>query len=318
MIKKMAFLFIVGAGFLVIASINVFANVRLDPNQLQSWNSQSSYPCRKVPFIATYTKNGRTFKFFAADHVFGPASDSDPTLRRIREEIEKFKPGAIVVETSVREGQFSQANLERQDQSCRNQTREFVCGEASYAAIVAARQGAQVFGGERNPRDRNAKLLESGWSREQVQVYNSLLILSSLREEGVSLEERKRRLTSDPRNQSRLLNDSTWSYAKLDNWLRRNGGHSADDVDTSWIEPRSDAQASATQRLAARHDSVREPQILATAERAINSSQNSMMVYGSGHYVKQARALAQVFGPPQIQCLADGDGAGSGSNQTIR
>ncbi|MBX2994900.1 MAG: hypothetical protein KF681_08760 [Bdellovibrionaceae bacterium] len=297
---------------LIFAFVTHFAaagEIKLDASQIQSWGSKSTYPCKKLPFIATYQKDGKTFKLFAADHAFGATPESDPGLQKIKETIEQFKPKSLVIESAVEPGQFSGPGLSRQESGCRVKN-DFVCGESFYAGLIAGKSGAVVTGGEQSPNERNKRLLASGWSSEEVKAYNSLLILSSMRAEGALLEERKRRLMSDPENQDSFLGDASWSYAKLDAYLKRIGAGSADDIDSSWIAPVSGADSTPTQKLAAKNDSQREPIILAAAEKAINSSSNSMMVYGASHFVKQARALAAAFGPPSIQCLADGGGSG--------
>lgn len=276
--------------------------ISLDPKLMKDWTGGASLPCPHS-FTATYSKGGKSFVFLAASHVWAPTSESDPRLKIIKNEIESFKPGGVVIERPVSPGTFSVNRLKQEKERCQTPDGKVTCGEPTYAGIIAGGLRATVVGGEKLPTERNADLVKH-LGREEVLVYNTILILSSMREKGASVTERRLALKS-PLNREMLFNDREWSYAKFDAWLVKNIGAKADDVQTFWIEPRNDQTATATQKIAYQYDAIREPQIVAATEGVINSNTKSMIIYGSGHFVKQAAIYEKVFGAPRIQCLVE-------------
>lgn len=277
------------------------AEISLDLSLLRSWKSTSSYPCRP-PFKATYSKNGKILTFLATDHVFGPVSENDARLSGLRTAIEGAKPNGIVIERPVGEGRFVGDNLESEVRRCKNQLDQFTCGEPTYAGIIAARGGAIVVGGEIEPKKNQSELLKK-MSRQELLVYYSVLILSSQKEQGLSEADRKSGLVANLRRQIDF-EDNEWTYPILESWLSKNLGRKANDVNSSWIEPRNDRAASITQRIAHKFDSVREPQIVAKVADLLKTKDRAMIAYGAGHFVKQAPIYEKAFGRPQIECLA--------------
>lgn len=283
--------------FPIVYSPVLWAEVILDARLLTSWTSRSVYPCAP-PFKATYSKNGKTLTFLASTHE--TTDENDPRLDFVRREIEKTRPQGVIIERPVAEGEFSGERLEAEVRRCRSSNGQFDCGEPTFAGIVAARNGAVVVGGEIDPKVNQARMLRK-LSKAELFIYNSLWILSSMKERGLSGDERKARFIEDFKKVT-SFDDSEWSYAHLNSWLEKNMGVNADQVETSWIEPRSDSSAGLTQKIAHKYSAVREPQIVEAAGNLLRSKDNVMLVYGAGHFVKQAPVYAKAFGPPKIEC----------------
>ena len=278
-----------------------FAGVSLNPELLQEWTRNSVYPC-PPPFKATYSKDGKILTFFAAEHVFAPTEESGPAFSILRREIESFKPSAIVIERPVAPSDFSERGVDTQWRRCRNEGGKFTCGEPTYAGLVASKLGAVIIGGESASKERNAHLLKI-MEKEELLVYYSILFLSGMKKEGLTTAERKKKLFSLLRRELDF-EESEWSYAKLEKWLQKNLGRKASDVETSWIEPKGDAGASPTQKIAHKVDSIREPGILSAVEGALKTSDRAMVVYGSGHFIKQAPVYENALGAPKFECLS--------------
>lgn len=99
------------------------------------------------------------------------------------------------------------------------------------------------------------------------------------------------------------FSNSDWSYEKFKVWLKDNMNSEVSGANAKWMEPRSDAKAMKLQKIAQDIENVREPMIQSAIQTQLNKFDTTMVVYGYGHFYKQAPALEKIFGSPLIQCL---------------
>lgn len=124
-----------------------------------------------------------------------------------------------------------------------------------------------------------------------------------MRESGLDLTTRKEKFMASL-GRMMPVSASEWSYSRLQYWLEKNTGESADDAESHWIEPRNDSRANSIQKISYRHGKVREPLIVKAVEGLLSSKDNVAVAYGAGHFIKQAPVYAKAFGPPKIECLS--------------
>lgn len=151
--------------------------------------------------------------------------------------------------------------------------------------------------------------LRTKLSQQELLVYSSVLSLSSMQD--LSVGKRKTKFMSDLRT-IMPVSSSEWSYSRLDQWLEKNMGESADNPQTRWLEPRNDAGANPIQKIAYKIEKIREPQIVKAVEGLLKSKDNVVIAYGKSHFVKQAPVYERAFGPPKIECLSGPPARNSG------
>lgn len=275
--------------------------VRLDERALRRWDASATLPCAP-PFRATFQSQGRTLHFLAVNHVAGgPQPSTHPGLAVVRQQVETLRPETMVVEIGPAE-ELGPDFLGRLGTSCAAADETWVCGEAPYAASVGGRRGARIFGGEPSP-SRIMERLAGRVSRNDFLAFESAKILVWLRTSGVPEERWETDFNQMFRSTPVASIDPHWGYSQIADWLRTRMQRAPRDVDPSWLEPLHEGNILPLQRISGVVDDEREPEILQTIERALNRGQNSLVIYGSGHYFKQALALEAALGSPQITCL---------------
>ncbi len=294
---------------LVVIPLSLFCFARapaaatLDPSLLQQWNRHAKLPCR-APFLATFKKDGKEITFLAVNHIEGPVKASESELSLVAQQVKQIGPSGILIEMDTGGGNLSREYLRSIYSNCIDKDGKFFCGEASYAALTAGRENANaaVLGGEPS---RSALQTELGkkLSREDHLAFESLKTVISMKREGLPATEWSKVFNQRLKNNLSSFSTDEWSYEKFSTWLRKNMGVSIDRVEDQWMEPRSDAGASRMQKIAAQVGQIREPMILSAAERLINGSTKTMIVYGSSHYFKQLPAYEKAFGRPEVECL---------------
>lgn len=273
-------------------------SITLNSSRIRPWSTQAKLPC-PPPFKATYKAGKKEISFVAVEHVGGPATSEDTRLKTISTLIEKIKPQGIVLEMATG-GVMPPQAFDGFIKGC-YQDGKFICGEAAYAAVVAGKNGAEVQGGEPVPPILNEAVLKIE-PKTNLLAYRSTQAVLSFKRQGIPKTEWEKKFAEELERNAISRND-IWSFAQYTEWTKKNPKSLPEQVEDNWIEPRNDGSATALQKIAFNVDAAREPLILKTAEQAINKHDKTMIIYGSGHFYKQAPAYEEAFGAPQIECL---------------
>jgi hypothetical protein len=274
--------------------------IRLKQNFLRPWDIQASLPC-PPPFSATYKIGTREIIFVAVEHVSGPVSPEDKGLKTISKLIESHGPEGVVVETATG-GVMPQEAFDGITNDC-YQEWTFVCGEAAYAAVIVAKSGAEVHGGEPVPPVLN-DLIQNRVGMDNLLAYRSTQAVLSFKRQGVPKREWEKKLPEELERNA-ISKGEAWSFAQYSEWTKKNLNLSPEEVEDSWIEPKNDETSNALHKIAFLVDISREPLIVSTVERVINSHDKAMIIYGAGHFYKQALVYEEAFGTPKIECLGN-------------
>lgn len=236
----------------------------------------------------------------AVGHLAEPMKPSD--IPAIAAEIESYRPDGLLVEMNTDGKPLSRSSLRALSSDCLTDGK-FRCGESVFAATVGGRYKARVLGGEPALPTFEAGLSAILTSEERL-VLASVKALLMLKRKGIPEEQWASDFMPELNQALPKGDTAAWSFSKFEDWLKKYLKVSPAQVDSRWIEPRSDAGASATQRIAAKAERVREPMILNAAESLIRRSQRTLIVYGSSHFFKLGAAFEAAFGAVKIDCLA--------------
>lgn len=281
------------------ATENPPSSFRLDPTLLRSWEPKAKLPCA-APFKAIYRKNGKEVTFLAVNHIKNPVTPSNSELSLIGQEIERIRPSGMVVELKSSGIPLPKEELDTYYPDCMKDGK-FTCGEPSYAALIGGKVFSSVLGGEPGSKKLNSAL-EGKLSQEDQLAFESIKIVNSMKQDGIKADKWPDHFSSEFKLNP-AFSQSDWSYAKFRAWLKANMNSEISSASARWMEPRSDAKASKLQKIAEEIEKTREPMVQSAIQSQINKFDTTMVVYGSGHYYKQAPALEKVFGPPEIKCL---------------
>lgn len=83
--------------------------------------------------------------------------------------------------------------------------------------------------------------------------------------------------------------------------MRENQNTPVEQAEMSWLRPSSDSGSTILQTTAAKVDEVIEPLIVVNIGAALEHSPNSLVIYGTGHFAKQAAADEKAFVKPKIE-----------------
>ena len=273
--------------------------LKLDSSKIRSWNANAKLPCR-APFLVKYKdeKSGRQFAFLAVDHLQGPTRPQD--IPAVAAEINAFRPDSLVVEMDSDGRSFSKSSVSKLGESCLKDGM-FTCGEGAYGAVIGDRVGAKITDGEPSEKQLDEGLSKMYGSDDRMAL-SSAKTLIMMKYDGIPQEEWKSRF-QQRLSYSRDNIPSDWTYERFEAWLKKNKNSSAQEIRSSWIEPRTDASSTRLQKIAAGMEKTREPRILGAVSDQIARNEKTMMIYGTAHYYKQAPAFEKAFGKPIITCL---------------
>ena len=282
----------------IASSLENSFSTSLDPNLLRPWSAEAKFQC-EPPFKVTYKNGKKEFVFVAVSHISGPVVPDQSDLKILEETIETTKPESVVVET-VSGGIMPKVAFEGISKKC-FQDKKFFCGESAYSAMIADKVGAKVLGGEPIPPVLNDALLKVE-SNSNLLAYRSTQTVLSFKRQGVPEKEWPKKFLEDL-SHNIDLSKSKWSYDEYSKWLKNHLNLKAKQVEDSWLEPKNDEHATALQRIAYHVDNAREPLIVKNVEQVLNQHNKVMILYGAGHFYKQAPVYEKIFGAPKIECL---------------
>lgn len=246
----------------------------------------------EAPFVSVFDDGRKRLVFVSGDHGKGVGS---AVARTIRQAVAQHRPQAVVVEgleSGDREG--LRRHLRQAAAFIKDAPADIP--ENYLAAHAGSRAGAEVLGGEPPPA-----ALRAGLSDED---FLGFLLARTIRpwREGRTLT-RARLLPMAERyleRERRVLGiEKPFGYAEFEAWYARNSGLNKppEELDYDDVGPHAGPAPTFLQRLSLAMDKVREPAIVSVIEGALRRHDRVLVVYGSGHLVKQRGVWEALLGP---------------------
>jgi hypothetical protein len=252
----------------------------------------------EAPYVARFELGPKRLTFVATNHETGPETASARTVARAFEDDE---PRMLVVESfdaRPATGKKYRAHvLTLAEKGCAD------CEESEYAACLAYRRGIPVLGGEPTDRQILKELLRQKYSVEDFLGFYTARQIPIWRRLGQLEQFTLERLTDHfleyVRKESGV--ETPFEYPDFLRWF---GAHevqrrSAADLTVDDTAPYGGPETNYFQRIAFAADRRRETAIVGHIESALDRRDRVIVVYGSGHLVKQRKIWEKMFGAPK-------------------
>ncbi|MEZ0224812.1 MAG: hypothetical protein ACAH83_09685 [Alphaproteobacteria bacterium] len=272
-----------------------------DYSKILSWDEgRENAPSVDEPFVSVFASGEKQLHYIAAKH--GGDIDS-PTLKTVKQEFDAFKPDVVIIEGAPNTGEKSPAwYLEYAREM--EKSKFAGGGEGTYAAVLAADCKIDFVPGEPTARELLEGMRAQGFTTQDLLGWHVAGMIKSRFADG-SIDDANADARIERTAQNRInefgLKDVTFKADDFRRWYRdRMGkdfslaGAAADDG-----APSSRADANFMQKIMAAADKVREPHIVQVIEEQLSQHDKVLVVYGSGHAIKQEPALESMLGKPK-------------------
>lgn len=250
------------------------------------------------PFYCRYRRDDYDLHYVAARHSNEAGS---PTFTLIRQLFERRRFDAVVLEAfPAALGESSPGLLRSFKAGVEGSF--YRCGEWGYTAILAAERGIPFVGGEPGDGEVFQALKERGHCAED---YLGLIFLSytpQLNRDG-TLRDRKiegafDELIPGERERAGIPDGPRFGYGEFLAWHQAKLGRPYDPTATLYDAVAPFRDGDFVQRLAALTNDVRNLRQLQEIVRQLDERRRVLVVFGSGHWSCQRRALTAMFGAP--------------------
>jgi len=228
-----------------------------------------------------------------AAHVAGT---DNPTCKTIAEAIVRYKPQAMVIESTNDKGFSADTPM----------------STAVYADSLARAHNIKVIAGEPSDSAVLDAMLDKGYSAKDVMAFYMLRSIPQGKRNGTIVDEE-----SFARVAKNMLDMCFAGYKgekiTLPEFKAWYEAHKADNkgflgIEISDIAPDASPDATYFQKLSAQAGIIRDRHIIGTIANALNAYDNVLVVYGGAHLVQSQPVFEQMFGSKgeTIQLVPDG------------
>lgn len=249
-----------------------------------------------APFVSVFDDGTKRLVFVSGDHAAGMRSAGARTVRRA---VSRHKPGIIVVE-GLKGGD------EAGTREWLEQARYFVrhapksIPENYHAAHAGDKAGGAVFGGEPSLAALRAAAARAGFTDEDLLGFLMARNIPAWSEDGPLTPQALRRSSEHylPKVSADLGFAPAWHWNDFLRWYERKAGLARPPETLSYddVGPHEGPDPTFLQRISLSLDRMREENIVRTIELALKNSDRVLVVYGSGHLVKQRPVWSRMFG----------------------
>lgn len=277
--------------------------VVFDTSLLRDWDRSAQSQCR-TPYRVTYRKGARTLIYYAISYQKIPIQINDAALVGIQNEIGHSRPNEIIVgltEPGLQDAKNGAGVLAK---CLRGQ--QFTCAEPLYTAHIAYQKSIRIAAGEISPAQLLTALeAEGATSREDAMAYTSAQIIIGFAVRGISQVQWREEFEQNRTRNPAYANVKLWSYDDFREWVtqKMKSFGELENIENSWIEPRTDSGASPLQRISAIATRTRDRFLLKRVEDSLNSFGTVLMIYSNGHQRSLDTALSKALGLAKIECL---------------
>ncbi len=245
----------------------------------------------RAPFVAVYAKGKKALIFIAGDH--GDGVDS-PVGKTISDSFKRFKPKAVVVE-GLSDG--GEAWLRQAKVFAETNTKAFP--ENYYPAYLADKAHIPFVGGEPTRKQSYEALKEKGYSAEDVMGLAAAANVGAMKHKDPRILAQS--LDDYLTREAKTLGMPGYRYADYEKWYDQHGGigKKANEVDGMDTRPYYEKDANFLQKIAYDLELVRERTIVERIGRMLKEHDRVLVVYGSGHLVRQREVWKDELGSPK-------------------
>lgn len=251
----------------------------------------------RAPYIAIFEHDHKLLAFVSGDHADGINSG---VARTVRWAFKRFKPLAVVVEGLTAQSPADERKwLEDATWFARSKPEQLA--ENYYPAYLAHRHGISFVGGEPSRDEQLEALKPLGYTAEDllgltaaanIGAYN----INPTYDSGTLAKMLDGYLASEAR---KLGVNGGFRYADFERWYKRRGtvGKPAHHITKDDVKPNGEPGANFLQVMAYHLELVREESAVRQIESMLNRHDRVLVVYGSGHLVRQREVWKQALGP---------------------
>jgi hypothetical protein len=248
-----------------------------------------------APYVAEFRRGPMRLTFVSTHHETGPETVSAKTVAKA---FTASEPRVVVVEgvdaRPAAAKEFREHVLRQAENGCAR------CEESEYAAALAYRAGVPVLGGEPTDRQILDELLRRNYTVKDFLGFYVARQIPVWRRLGRVKETGIEPLTNGFLDYMRRNADMRirFKYADFLRWFRAHEteGKSPLDLTVEDTAPYDGPETSYFQRICFAMDRKREKVIVRRIESALERRGRVMVVYGSGHLVKQRRVWENLLG----------------------
>lgn len=247
-----------------------------------------------APFVSVFQRGSKRLVFVSGDHGHGKDS---AVAKTIRAAFGAHRPQAVVVEG------VDPAYIERHHEYAARRLREEPerVAESEIAADLAHRAGVPCFTGELRDREEFEALRRAGFTIEDYVFYYMAASIPSWRKDGRlgSPDFRARAAEYMSGNARSAGVDRRFSYEDFERWYAAKARLAKPPEELSYNDggPHPGPGRNHLQSIAWARDLPRERRIALVVEGLLNRHDRVMIVYGSGHLVKQRKLWERLLGP---------------------
>ncbi len=246
----------------------------------------------EAPFVSVFDDGVKRLVFVSGDHGRGASSAVAKTIRKA---VAEHRPQAVVVE-GLTAGDREAVRRRVREAADHLRYAPGSISENYYAAHAGRRAGAVVLGGE-----PALSAMRAGLSDED---FLGFLLARTIRpwREGRTLTRAQLLPMAESYldHERRILGiEKPFRYADFEDWYARKAGLSkpAEELDYNDVGPHEGPDPTFLQRISLAQEKIREPAIVRVIEGALARHDRVLVVYGSGHLVKQRGVWEALLGP---------------------
>lgn len=245
----------------------------------------------RAPFIAVYAKGKKELIFIAGDHGVGVDS---PVAKTIKDAFKRFKPKAVVVEGLSDSGE---AWLKQAKVYAETNPKGFP--ENYYPAYLADKAHIPFIGGEPTRKQTYDAAKDLGYTAADVMGLAAAANVGAMthKDPRVLAQSLDDYLTRE----AKTLGLTSYRYADYERWYDTHGGigKKANELDGMDTRPYNEKDANFIQKIAYDLELVREHTIVVKIARMLKEHDRVLVVYGSGHLVRQREVWKDELGAPK-------------------
>lgn len=276
------------AGESISADINLI--VRLGPRAYQNEKFRS-------PFVALFQRGKKVLIFVAGDHGTGINS---PAAKTIRQAFKTNKPQAVIVEGLSSSGKNDADDRLRQAKAFAAEwPDEFP--ENYYPIYLADQTGIPYVGGEPGLNIKLDALKPLGYEAEDLLGLSIGANIGALSDDCSKSRDMCAKMHNEmaARTARELGIPGAYGYDDFEQWYSRRVGPQKPphQLTAEDCKPVGGPKATYLQTMAFHLELIRETSIVRQVERMLNAHDRVLIVYGSGHLVRQREVWKNALGP---------------------
>lgn len=254
-----------------------------------------------APVVALFGRRPRSLIFVGVVHS---SDDTSPTFRALDLGFAKARPRAVILEGFPESWGPNPARIVSKAAKPPNSANSYDLGEDMYAARLALRTGAVIWGSEPTDAELRDQLVKLGFKRRDIFFAAMFGPLAQ------DLEAKQFADVSDPRFEKsyrRWAEINAPEYdataprdsAAFGDWFKTHYGHTLAD-DPEWFDRGGPGQKGLAGQIARASNRIRDKHMVAEALRLACGNGPVLLVAGRSHLSSQWQALRDALGRPRV------------------